>query len=84
MSKGNWTDAKERKPTREDADVTGCVLAWHKYNGCMVTGWHQFGVSAMYTHWQRTPEPPEGNPLWENPPGKAEPDPLLAARVNEK
>ena len=59
----------------QDANATGCVLAWHRYNGCMVTGWHQFGRNRFLTHWQKTPGPPEGYPQWENPPGRAEPKP---------
>ena len=58
MPKSGWTDAAERKPTPEDADIRGCVLAKHEFDGIRVTGWHQFGWNRHLTHWIRTPEPP--------------------------
>lgn len=51
MSGGGWIDASERQPTERDADQMGCVIAWHKYQGLMVTGWHQFGHNRYLTHW---------------------------------
>ena len=58
MDDGCWIDAKQRKPTEADTDVYHCVLAYHKYNGAMVTGWHQFDTSTMFTHWMPLPLPP--------------------------
>lgn len=84
MTGKDWIDADERKPTQADADHKGCVVAWHKYNGTMVTGWHQFHRNGFFTHWQHTPKAPEGFPLWDDPPGKAEPDPTLSPPIKEK
>lgn len=63
-----WIDAKDRKPTKDDADKKGCVLVWHRYDGAMVTGWHQFDTNAngFLTHWAPKPKPPEGFPAWED------------------
>jgi hypothetical protein len=83
MMESDWIDARYRKPTKEDADHKGCVIAWHRYDGTMVTGWHQFGRSEFYTHWMPAPKPPKGFPLWENPPGRAMPDPMLAEKKTE-
>lgn len=70
MDSAGWIDAAKRKPTRKDADVTGCVLAWHRYNGAMITGWRNVRGNALYTHWQPTPAVPKGydqeyRELWE-------------------
>lgn len=54
-----WIPSAERKPTERDADVYGCVLVYHAYQGVMVTGWFQVGENSLITHWARTPEPPE-------------------------
>ena len=54
-----WISAAERLPTKEDADAQGCVIAWHRYNGVMVTGWHQFGRNQFYTHWAPPLPPPK-------------------------
>lgn len=54
-----WIDAKVQKPTAADADPQGCVIAWHRYNGMMVTGWHQFGDNPYFTHWAPPMPPPE-------------------------
>lgn len=83
MTDKDWIDAEQRKPAQEDADRKGCVLAWHRYNGTMVTGWHQFTENSFFTHWQKAPEPPDGFPLWENPPGKAGPDTVTATEGKE-
>ena len=61
ISAEGWISARERMPTREDGDEQNCVLARHEYDGIKVTGWHQFGREKYYTHWMRTPEPPEGH-----------------------
>ena len=53
-----WIDARERLPARADADAWGCVIAWHVYNGTMVTGWHQVERNRYFTHWMPAPGPP--------------------------
>lgn len=62
-----WIDANTRIPNAEDADKKGCVLAWHRYNGMMVTGWHQFehNANGFLTHWAPGAKPPDGFPEWE-------------------
>lgn len=58
MPKKGWIEARDRRPNGEDADIFGCVLARHEYDGIRVTGWHQFECDKYWSHWQRTPEPP--------------------------
>lgn len=58
MDDDNWIDAKQRKPEKADSDAYSCILAYHRYNGAMVTGWHQIGVNTLYTHWMPLPPPP--------------------------
>ena len=58
MDDDNWIDAKQRKPTADDTDAVNCVLAYHKYNGAMVTGWFQLDMNPMFTHWMPLPPPP--------------------------
>ena len=58
MEDEGWIDVKQRKPTDSDADVFHCVLAYHMYNGAMVTGWHQFDINPYFTHWMPLPLPP--------------------------
>lgn len=59
MDDDRWIDANQRKPTVADCDAYHCVLAYHRYNGAMVTGWHQFDASTMFTHWMPLPPPPK-------------------------
>lgn len=65
MADNDWISATTRKPTQEDADKTNCVLAWHRYSGLMVVGWHQFGWNRFLTHWKPAPDPPPGYEAWE-------------------
>ena len=58
MDDDNWIDAKQRKPKEADADVFHCVLAYHEFNGAMVTGWRQFDMNRFFTHWMPLPPPP--------------------------
>ena len=60
MKDDQWIDKEKRLPTAEDADEEGLVLAWHRYQGTMLTGWFRVVDSKMVTHWQHTPEPPPG------------------------
>lgn len=55
-----WVKREEGMPTEKDADVYGCVLAWHKYNGVMVTGWRRVRENDFVEAWARTPMGPEG------------------------
>ena len=70
MDDGDWIDAKQRKPTIDDADVFGCVLVYHEYNGAMVTGWQQFDMNRFYTHWMPLPLPPACHMDRHGPPNK--------------
>lgn len=54
-----WTDSAKRKPSAEDADIHGCVLAKKDDGSMKITGWHQFDHEESYTHWMPTPEGPE-------------------------
>ena len=66
MCNGGWIDASEIKPTKNDADAQHCVLAWHRYNGCMIIGWWQFKENKLLLYWQRLPRPPiDYRELWE-------------------
>ena len=58
MPADGWTDVRERLPGAGDADVWGCVLTKHRYNGIRVTGWRQLALDKDYTAWRRAPEPP--------------------------
>ena len=59
-----WIPAEEHRPTQADADAAGCVLAWHRHNGAMVTGWHQVRPGSFFLFWQRMPCPPPGYEQW--------------------
>lgn len=61
MKDDTWIDKKERLPTEDDADGEGVVLAWHRYQGTMLTGWFRVADDNMFTHWQHVPEPPPGH-----------------------
>ena len=56
---GTWIDIRKRRPTAEDADAIGCVLARHVIDGITVIGWHQLHSSAFYTHFARLPDAPK-------------------------
>ena len=55
-----WVPVTERMPTEKDADPQRCVLAWHVYQGVMVTGWHQIDGNQFITHWATPRGPEEG------------------------
>lgn len=53
-------------PTEDDADIWNCVMGWNKYDGPVITGWHQFkkherAEADILTHWRHCPPPPEGS-----------------------
>jgi len=47
----DWVDRDERLPTEADADVQGCVIVWHVYNGVMVMGWFNVPHNRFVSHW---------------------------------
>lgn len=55
-----WIDMSARKPTQDDADEYGCVIVWHLFQGVMITGWRNAASGIYHTHWQKTPDAPEG------------------------
>lgn len=59
MPTEGWIAAAEKKPTAQDADHMGCVLARSDTDGYKVTGWHQFAHDPRFTQWMPTPEEPE-------------------------
>ncbi len=59
MDSNGWISLNERKPTKEDADSSGCVLFWHAFNGVMLTGYFQTEHNRFFTHWQKTPGKPD-------------------------
>ena len=54
-----WISVSERLPTAQDADMGGCVLVWHIYQGMLVMGWHQVDKNRFFSHWMTLPAPPE-------------------------
>ena len=62
MNGEKWISVNERAPTSADADACRCVIAWHRYNGTMVTGYRNVGVNPFLTHWQRCPDVPGSYP----------------------
>lgn len=60
MDSRGWISRAERMPTEIDVDPWKCVLAWHVYQGPMLTGIHNFKNNRHMTHWRPTPPPPEG------------------------
>lgn len=54
----DWIDKAQKRPNWQHADPQGCVMAWHKYQGCIITGWRRARDSEFITHWQRCPEGP--------------------------
>lgn len=56
----SWRKKSHNSPTKADGDKGGCVLAWHIYNGCMVTGVKNARDSSFITHWQKLPLGPDG------------------------
>jgi len=59
MPNSSWIEVETRKPTMEDADFHGCVLAWHVWQGVMIVQHTLIGKNSFYTHWMTPPEPPK-------------------------
>lgn len=59
MIVSDWVDRDERLPTEADADVQGCVIVWHVYNGVMITGWFNVPHNRFISHWMPAIPRPE-------------------------
>lgn len=59
MDGRGWISREERLPTAADADAWRCILAWHVYQGPMLTGVNNFRRNEYLTHWKPAPEGPE-------------------------
>ncbi len=56
-----WIDKAVRMPEKSDEDATGCILAWHRLSGVVITNSASFArYGAYYTHWMHTPGAPIG------------------------
>lgn len=67
MIVNDWTPIDDRLPTQEDADVHGCVIAWHVYQGVLITGWRYVAENRFVSHWTRTiPAPAYIDPKYKN------------------
>ena len=53
-----WIDKEKRLPRAKDGDAQGCVIGWHIYQGCIITGWRNAKQSAFISHWMECPEGP--------------------------
>ena len=53
-----WRKIKEHPIQASDADEQGCVLAWHEYNGCIITEWHWAEDNSLVKWWMPLPEAP--------------------------
>lgn len=51
LTRADWIDKRERMPELDEIDPTGCVLAWHVYNGAMITGTQNVDENPYITHW---------------------------------
>lgn len=60
MTDNGWRETTPHSPTKRDGDANGCVMAWHIYNGCIVTGAKNARDSSFITHWQKLPPGPSG------------------------
>lgn len=60
MTDNGWRETTPNTPTRRDGDANGCVMAWHIYQGCIVTGAKNARDSSFITHWQKLPLGPDG------------------------
>ena len=54
----DWVKPSERTPTALDADVQGCIIVWHKYNGCMLMNWHLAWNNPYVLAWMPTLDKP--------------------------
>lgn len=53
-----WIDARNRKPTKEDADAYDCVISQNTWGDIGMAGWHRFEHEAELFRWQHAPDPP--------------------------
>ena len=54
-----WIDKSVRMPTKEDADETGCVMVWHRYNKAMPMRPESVAShGSLVSHWFPMPAPP--------------------------
>lgn len=55
-----WVSVKDRLPTIFDADADNCVLAIHKASNKRYYHWRSVADNPFdFTHWMKTPQPPE-------------------------
>lgn len=57
--KNDWIRRSERLPNKEDGDAQGAVIAWHVWNGVMVTNYANVQSSTYFLAWMRCPKAPE-------------------------
>lgn len=53
-----WIPTRDLKPGKDDGDSSGCVLAWHAYNGVVIAAVENVQRNNLYTHWMKVPERP--------------------------
>ena len=53
-----WISAEDRMPTKDDADVCGCVISQDRWGEARTAGWHRFGRESSLVRWQHPPERP--------------------------
>ena len=67
MQVNDWTPIDERLPTEADADAQGCVIAWHVFQGLLITGWRYVAENRFFSHWMPTiPAPANIDPKYKN------------------
>lgn len=59
MDKHGWTDKRTHPPTETDMDPWRCVLAWHDFQGPMITSIREVMDNRYISYWKRTPGPPD-------------------------
>lgn len=50
-----WHNVRE-KPERAGIGANELLLAWHRYNGVLVTTADEIGRNRFFTHWRRIPD----------------------------
>lgn len=58
IDNGAWIDARERKPTQEDADAYDCVISQDVWGEVAMAGWHRFDREPRLARWQTPPPAP--------------------------
>lgn len=59
IDNGAWIDARERPPTKEDADIYNCVISLNQWGEISMAGWHRFEREHGLIAWQHPPDPPD-------------------------